>query len=55
MSMADIKEMQLGDLVDFIIDYNERQKQGQEREKHKKAVKHYRLATPEETSAMLRS
>ena len=54
-SMSDIKKMQLGQVVDFVIDFNERQKQGQEQEEHKKSVKHYRLATPEETSAYTRS
>lgn len=54
LTITDVKEMQLGTVVDFVIDYNERQKQGEEKKEHKKAVKHYRLATPEESSAFLR-
>lgn len=51
MNMQEIKELQLGDLVDFVIDYNERQKKGEEQEKKSKATTHYRLATPEEMSS----
>ena len=54
MTMSDIKELQLGELVDFVIDYNERQKEGQEQEKKAKATTHYRLATPEEMSSHFR-
>lgn len=54
MTMADLKELQLGDLVDFVIDYNERQKQGKEQEEKAKATTHYRLATPEEMSSHFR-
>lgn len=54
MTISDIKELQLGELVDFVIDYNERQKEGQEQEKKAKATTHYRLATPEEMSSHFR-
>lgn len=55
LSFSDIKKMQLGQLVDFVADYNERQKEGKRREERQKKVVHYRLATPEETSAFSRS
>ena len=44
--MQDIKELQLGQLVDFCIEYKERHSE----EKEKQAPK-YRLASKSETSA----
>lgn len=53
--MQDIKRMQLGHLVDFVIDYNRRQKQAEQKAETSHAVKHYRLATKDEVDAMFRS
>ena len=53
--MQDLKKMQLGQIVDLIIDFNERQKESQKTEERRKTMKHYRFATPEETSAYARS
>lgn len=54
--MQDMKRMQLGQVVDFTIDYNRRQKRAEQKAektaKHK--VKHYRMASPDEVDAMLR-
>ena len=53
--MDAIRRMQLGQIVDFVIDYNERQKEAQQTEERRKTMKHYRLATPKETSEFARS
>ena len=52
--MQELKRMQLGDAVTFIEDYNDRQKKAEKAEEKKKNMKHYRFATPEETSAFTR-
>lgn len=52
--MQDVRTMQLGQVVGFVEDFNKRQQKGKKDEKHKKSVKHYRFATPEESSAFLR-
>jgi len=52
--MQDARRMQLGQVVGFVEDYNKRQQKDKQEKKHKKSVKHYRLATPEESSAFLR-
>ena len=52
--MQDIRRMQLGYLVDFVVDYNERQKQADEKAERQKNMKHYRLASKEEVSAWTR-
>lgn len=52
--MQDIRKMQLGHLVDFVVDYNERQKAAEERAERQKSVKHYRLASKDEVSAWTR-
>lgn len=53
--MQDIKRMTLGQVVDFTIDYNKRQKDADERaERRQKATKHYRLASKDEVDAWLR-
>ena len=56
--MEDVREMQLGQLVDFCISYNERQKEAEEEmeaSNNKKTKKpktyKYRLATQEEIDA----
>ena len=53
--MQDVRRMQLGEVVDFCIDYNSRQKQAEKTTERKRTVKHYRLATPEEVDGLLRS
>ena len=54
-TMADIRRMQLGEVVDFVIDYNERMKEAQQTEDRRKSMKNYKFATPKETSAYTRS
>ena len=54
LTMQELKRMQLGDAVTFIEDYNDRQKKAEKAEEKKKNMKHYRFATPEETSAFTR-
>lgn len=46
--------MQLGQVVDFVLDYNERQKAAEERAERRKNMKHYRLASPDEVDAFLK-
>lgn len=53
--MNDVREMAIGDLVDICIDYNNREKAAQEKAERRKNVKHYRMATPEETRQFLDS
>lgn len=53
LRMEDISSMQLADLVDFCIDYNNRERDSQTATEHQKKVKHYRLATPAEIDAFL--
>lgn len=55
LTKKDMQKMTVGEIVDFVEDWNERQKQDEEREKNKKMVKKYRLATPKETSEFNRS
>lgn len=47
--------MTIGEVVDFVEAYNERQKEGRETEERRSKAKKYRLATPEEVSAYNRS
>ena len=47
--MQDIKQMQLGQVVDFCIEYNNRHKE--QTEKTEKPVTKYRLATGDEVKA----
>ena len=54
-TMSDIRRMQLGEVVDFVIDYNERMKEAQQTEDRRKSMKKYKFATPKETSAYTRS
>lgn len=55
LTMQDIRRMQLGQVVDFVIDYNRRQKRAEQKTETGHKVKHYRLATKDETDMMLRS
>lgn len=55
LTVQDLRRLQLGQVVDFVIEYNERQKRSERHSERKRAVKHYRLATKEETDMMLRS
>lgn len=47
--MQDIKQMQLGQVVDFCIEYNLRHKEEQEEQRKSKAK--YRYATADEVKA----
>ena len=50
--MTDIRRLQIGQVVDFCIDYNNRNKQNEPDDKAgKKKVKSYRLASDAEISA----
>lgn len=50
--MQDIRQMQLGQVVDFCIEYNNRQKEANEKtEKQSAPVTKYRLATGDEVKA----
>ena len=51
LTMQDIKNMQIGHVVDFTVDYNRRQKDAEEKAERKSKAKHYRLATKDEVSA----
>ena len=53
LTMADIRKMQLGTVVDFVIEYNNRQKKAEERAEHASKVKHYRRASQAEIDAFL--
>lgn len=53
--MQDIRSMQLGQLIDFVIDYNDRQKESERAAERQKTMKHYKLATPQEISEFTRS
>ena len=52
--MQDIKRIQLGQVVDFCIDYNQRQKEAEEKAERRSKAKHYRLATKDEVDAFLK-
>ena len=51
--MSDVRRLQLGQVVDFVIEYNKRQKKAEEAAEHAKKVKHYRKATQAEIDAFL--
>lgn len=51
--MSDIRRMQLGQVVDFVIEYNKRQKKAERAAERAKNVKHYRKATQAEIDAFL--
>ena len=54
LTKKDMQRMTIGEIVDFTVAYNERQKQGKEAEERRSKAKKYRLATPEEISAFNR-
>lgn len=54
LAMQDIRRLQLGQVVDFVIDYNQRQKEAQETAERRSKAKHYRLATKDEVDALVR-
>jgi len=51
--MSDVRRMQLGQVVDFVIEYNKRQKRAEEAAEHAKTVKHYRRASQAEIDNFL--
>lgn len=55
LSKTEMHKMTIGEIVDFVEEHNERMKRAEREEEHKKSVKKYRLATPEEVSAYHRS
>lgn len=55
LTVQDLRRMQLGQVVDFVIEYNERHKNAEKKAERKHKVKHYRLATKDEVDMMLRS
>lgn len=54
LQMQDIRRMTIGQVVDFIQDYNERSKEAEREAERRKShpVKHYRYATQEEIDAL---
>lgn len=54
LTMQDIRELSLGRVVDFVIDYNKRQKDAEEKAERKSKAKHYRLASKDEVDAWLK-
>lgn len=49
--MTDIRKMQLGQVVDFVIAFNERQKKAERQAEREEARGKYRRATQEEINA----
>lgn len=54
LTMQDIRGLSLGRVVDFVIDYNRRQKDAEEKAERKSKAKHYRLASKNEVDAWLK-
>lgn len=54
LTMQDIRSMSLGRVVDFVVDYNKRQKDAEEKAERKSKAKHYRLASKNEVDAWLK-
>lgn len=54
LTMQDIRELSLGRVVDFVIDYNKRQKDAEEKAERRSKAKHYRLASKDEVDAWLK-
>lgn len=54
LTMQDIRNMSLGHVVDFTIDYNRRQKEAEEKAEKRSKAKQYRLATKDEVSAWMK-
>lgn len=55
LTKKDMERMTVGEIVDLVIAFNERQEEGKKEEERKSKVKKYRLATPAEVSAYNRS
>jgi len=51
LTIADIRRMQLGQVVDFIIDYNERQKRSEKQAKLEERRGHRRKASQNDINA----
>ena len=49
--MSDIRRMQLGQVVDFVIDYNERQEQSEKQAKREEKRGHRRKASQNDINA----
>ena len=49
--MTDIRRMQVGQIVDFVISYNERQEKAEKRMKHEKKHGRKRKATQEDINS----
>lgn len=54
LTKKDMQRMTIGEIVDFVTAYNDRQKQGKEAEEKRSKMKKYRFATPDEVSAFNR-
>lgn len=54
LTIQDIRELSLGRVVDFVIDYNKRRKDAEEKAEQKSKAKHYRLASKNEVDAWLK-
>ena len=51
MTLEDIKKMQIGQVVDFVIAYNDRQKAAERRQKHEQKHGKRRKATQSDINA----
>ena len=51
MTLADIKKMQVGQVVDFVIAYNEREKKAEKKAKHEEKHGRKRKATQNDINA----
>lgn len=49
--MADVRLMTLGEVVDYCIDYNERQKEAEREQNEQENKPKYRKATPADIAA----
>lgn len=54
LSLGEMRKLSLGQVVDFVVDYNRRQKEAEERAERRSKAKHYRLATKDEVDALLK-
>ena len=54
LTMQDIRNMQIGHVVDFTVDYNRRQKEAEDKAERQSKAKHYRLASKNEVDAWLK-
>lgn len=49
--MSDVRRMQVGQVVDFVIDFNKRQEESEKREKYENKHGRTRKATQEDINA----